>query len=527
MINKKFVIASTLLITIVLLISTKWPIFLWVFIVILPMIMLGIWDMTQEKHSIMRNFPIFGRGRWFMEFIRPFIRQYLIESDIDGAPINRVFRNVVYQRAKGARDTVPFGTKIDVYHDGYEWIAHSLSAIELTGQEYNLRVTVGGKQCKQPYSSSIFNISAMSFGALSGNAIESLNLGAKLDNFSHNTGEGGISPYHLKHGGDLVWQIGTSYFGCRDINGNFSVELYEQKSQLDAVKMIEIKLSQGAKPGHGGILPADKNTGEIANIRGVKPHTQVNSPPTHSAFKTPIEMMHFIQLLRTHSNGKPIGFKLSIGHPSEFISICKAMIKTGISPDFITLDGGEGGTGAAPLEYTNSIGMPLRDATAFVCDCLTGFDLKDEIKIIVSGKILTGFHLIKNFSLGADICNSARGNMLALGCVQSLICNTNHCPSGVATQNAHLSNGLVIENKSQRVARYHKETINAVAEIIASTGLHHPKDLTRSYLFRRINQEKISRYDEIFPYLDQGVLLKTTPPEYFKQYMSEASAHNF
>lgn len=527
MLNIKFVSISIFVIISVFLFSLLWPIIIWSYLIILPAILMGIYDMLQTKHSIKRNFPLFGRGRWFMEFIRPFIRQYLIESDMDGAPINRTFRSVVYQRAKGERDTVPFGTKVDVYRDGYEWIGHSLAAIEISAPGKGLRINVGGSLCKQPYSSSIFNISAMSFGALSGNAIESLNLGAKMGDFSHNTGEGGVSPHHLKHGGDLVWQIGTAYFGCRDDSGKFSPEKFAEKAKSTAVKMIEIKLSQGAKPGHGGILPADKNSPEIAEIRGIKPNTQVNSPATHSAFNTPIEMMNFIQLLRDLSGGKPIGFKLAIGRRSEFVSICKAMLETGIRPDFITIDGGEGGTGAAPLEYTNSIGMPLRDAVAFVFDCLTGFDLKKEIKIIVSGKIFTGFHLVKNLSLGADICNSARGNMLALGCVQSLICNTNHCPTGVATQDPKLSNGLVIKDKSKRVAHYHLETVKATAEIIASAGLRHTCELNRSHIFRRINQEKISRYDEIFPYTERGILLKEKIPDNFKLVMNEASAQQF
>jgi len=522
----KFIIISLLILISIYSISFPWPSVIWAYLLVIPLITIGIYDILQSKHTIRRNFPLFGRGRRFMEIIRPYIRQYLIESDMDGAPINRTFRSVVYQRAKGERDTVPFGTKFDVYRTGYEWIGHSLSAIQAHKSNQDLRVTVGGKDCRQPYSSSIFNISAMSFGALSGNAIESLNKGAKLGNFYHNTGEGGLSDYHLKHGGDLVWQIGTSYFGCRDLQGNFSAELFKQKSAYDTVKMIEIKLSQGAKPGHGGILPADKNTDEIAEIRGVKAHTQVNSPPTHTAFSTPIEMMNFIQTLRQLSGGKPVGFKLAIGRQSEFVAICKAMVKTGIRPDFITVDGGEGGTGAAPLEYSNSIGMPLRDAVAFVCNCLTGFDLKNDIKVIVSGKILTGFHLVKNFALGADICNSARGNMLALGCVQSLICNTNRCPSGVATQDPGLSDGLVVEDKSKRVARFHDATMKAAAEIIASAGLVHTCNLNRSHIFRRVSQEKISRYDEIFPYLKKGALLNNIPKNY-QLIMNESSADTF
>jgi len=525
--NIRFIYLSVVAVLFVLIFALFMPAFLWLYLIVLPLIVVGFMDMRQASHSIRRNFPLFGRGRWVMEAIRPFIRQYLIESDTDEAPISRVFRNVIYQRAKGERDTVPFGTKFDVYRVGYEWIGHSLSAINIPESAHDLRVTVGGSDCKQPYSSSILNISAMSFGALSGNAIASLNLGAKLGGFSHNTGEGGLSPYHLLHGGDLVWQIGTAYFGCRDEQGRFSEALFAQKAQNTAVKMIEIKLSQGAKPGHGGILPADKNTPEIAEIRGVKAHTQVNSPPTHSEFDSPLGLLHFVARLRALSGGKPVGFKLTIGRPSEFVGICKAMRKTGICPDFITVDGAEGGTGAAPLEYANSIGMPLRDAVAFVSDCLVGFDLKKEVKIIASGKVIAGFHLVKNFALGADICNNARANMLALGCVQSLICNTNRCPTGVATQDSRLAQGLVVEDKSKRVFRYHKATVKATAEIIASAGLSHTNEVNRSHIFRRVSAQRVSRYDEIFPYLKTGDLLGDNIPDHFKLVMNESTAERF
>ena len=409
-----------------------WPPILWTLLIILPLAAVGFYDMSQTRHSIRRNFPLFGRGRWIMEELRPFIRQYFVESDTDGTPINRMFRNIVYQRAKGALETVPFGTRVDTYRTGYEWIGHSLSALDVSQIDRELRVSVGGPDCTQPYACSIFNISAMSFGSLSRNAILALNRGARAGGFAHNTGEGGISPHHLEPGGDLIWQIGTAYFGCRDDNGEFSSEAFQQKALLDSVKMIEIKLSQGAKPGHGGILPAEKNSPEIAAIRGVPPYTQVNSPAAHTLFDTPVGLVRFIARLRELSGGKPVGIKLAIGRKSEFLAICKAMVQTGVAPDFITVDGGEGGTGAAPLEYTNSIGMPLRDAIAFVADCLTGFGLKQQIRIIASGKIITGFHLVKNMALGADICNSGRGMMLALGCVHSLICNSNRCQIGRA-----------------------------------------------------------------------------------------------
>ena len=500
----------------------------WVLVIFGGLGALSLYDRFQKKHSLLRNFPLIGRGRWIMEEIRPFIRQYFIESDTDGTPINKMFRSVVYQRAKQDLETIPFGTKVDTYRTGYEWFGHSLSAIDINKVENkDMRVTVGGPDCLKPYSASILNISAMSFGALSSNAILALNGGAKIGNFAHNTGEGGLSAYHLQNGGDIIWQIGTGYFGCRDLAGNFAAEAFRDKARLDVVKMIEIKLSQGAKPGHGGILPAEKNTLEIAQIRGVEPNVQVNSPPTHSAFDSPLGLVHFVAQLRELSGGKPIGFKLAVGRPSEFVAICKAMVESDITPDFITVDGGEGGTGAAPLEYSNSVGMPLREAIAFVADCLTGFGLRPRIKIIAAGKIISSFHLIKNMALGADLCNSARGMMLALGCVQSLICNTNRCPTGVATQNRTLYRGLVVTDKANRVAKFHENTVHATTEIIASGNLAHTSKLNRSHIYRRISQHEVKRYDQIFPYLPVNCLREGKIPEAYKLVMEESTTDTF
>lgn len=504
-----------------------WSPVLWILALVLPLAAVGIYDMLQHKHSIRRNFPLVGRVRWIMEDIRPFIRQYFIESDTDGAPISKMYRSVVYQRAKKVLDTVPYGTKVDTYRNGYEWFGHSLSALDAHDMDKDLRVEVGGADCLKPYSASVLNISAMSFGALSRHAILALNKGAKIGGFAHNTGEGGLSPYHLEHGGDVIWQIGTGYFGCRDAKGNFAAEPFAEQAQLEAVKMIEIKLSQGAKPGHGGILPASKNTIEIAKIRGVEPNIQVNSPATHSTFDSPLGLLGFVSQLRELCGGKPIGFKLAIGRKSEFVAICKAMVESGVMPDFITVDGGEGGTGAAPLEYANSVGMPLREAVAFVSDCLTGFGIRQHIRIIAAGKIISGFHLIKNMALGADLCNSARGMMLALGCVHSLLCNTNRCPSGVATQDAKLFNGLVVADKAQRVANFHHNTVHSTAEIIASGNLMHTSKLNRSHIYRRVNQSEVKRYDEIFPYLQAGCLREGKIPDNFMLEMQEANANTF
>lgn len=525
--RKHFVIVSVVVLFLIVIlgfISRSW---FWLLLVALPLILVGVFDMNQSRHSLRRNFPLIGRGRWMLEFFRPFLRQYLLESDTDGAPVSRMFRSVVYQRAKGARDTIPFGTKIDTYREGYEWIAHSIAAKELHESTEPPRVIIGGPQCTQPYSASILNISAMSFGSLSSNAIRALNSGAQKGGFAHNTGEGGATPYHLEPGGDLIWQIGTGYFGCRTTNGEFAPDAFSQVSQQPNIRMIEIKLSQGAKPGHGGILPAAKNTIEIAHIRGVEPNTRVDSPPQHRAFTTPIELMHFVQQLRELSGGKPVGFKLCVGRHSEVVALCKAMIETGITPDFITVDGGEGGTGAAPLEFSNSIGMPLRDGLALICDCLTGFGLKQDVRVIAVGKMFSAFHIVKNLSLGADVVYSARGMMLALGCVQSLICNTNHCPTGIATQDNDLMKGLVVSDKSERVARYHSETIERLLEIVAAAGLDSPRDLNRTHIFRRVNHASVCRYDEIFPYMTSGCLLTNEYPDRFRQSMLESSASTF
>ncbi|MEP1447250.1 MAG: FMN-binding glutamate synthase family protein [Paraglaciecola sp.] len=523
-----FVIATVTAWILMLLLGIKWPSMLWGSLVLIPISLVGLYDMYQTKHALRRNFPFVGRGRWVMEFFRPFLRQYFFESETDGVPISRMFRSVIYQRAKGAQDSIPYGTKLDTQAVGYEWIGHSLAAIHADKETLSQRIVVGSDDCLQPYSASVFNISAMSYGALSGNAIEALNKGAKKGGFYHNTGEGSVSASHLKHGGDLVWQIGTGYFGCRTAEGGFDADSFAKTAIKDNIKMIEIKLSQGAKPGHGGILPAHKNTIEIAQIRHVEPGTRVESPPTHSAFSTPLEMMHFIKQLRDLSGGKPIGFKLCIGRKSEFIALCKAMVQTKIKPDFITVDGGEGGTGAAPLEYSNSVGMPLREALVFVVDVLVGFSLKKDIRVIASGKTFTGFHLVKNLALGADMCNSARGMMIALGCVQSLICHTNECPTGIATQDPTLASGLVVGDKATRIARFHKGTVNATFDLVSSAGLSNPNQLNRSHIYRRVSQSQIKRYDEIYPSLAEGCLLQEDcHPDLFALEMKEATVDSF
>ena len=505
-----------------------WPPIWWSMIVLGPIILLGLYDMTQHQHAIMRNFPIFGRGRYVMEDLRPKLYQYFIESDTNGAPISRIFRSVVYQRAKKVLDTTPFGTQLDVYEEGYEWMNHSIGALDAHQLNHDPRTTVGGELCQQPYSASLFNVSAMSFGSLSKNAIMALSGGARIGGFAHNTGEGGVSPYHKNPGGDLIYQIGTGYFGARADDGNFSPERFKETATHPHVKMIELKLSQGAKPGHGGILPAKKNTEEIAKIRGVKAGTDVLSPPYHKAFNTPEGLLQLLTQMRELSGGKPVGFKLCIGRRSEFISICKAMIKTGLRTDFIAVDGGEGGTGAAPLEFSNSVGMPFREGLAFAIDTLEGFNLKKDIKVFASGKIITGFHIFRALAIGADATYSARAMMLALGCIQALECNTNKCPTGVATQNPELVAGLAVDDKEVRVANYHQETVEGFVELMAAAGLEKPEQINRSHIFRRVSLNEIRRYDQLFPYLEPGCLLKQeTVPDNWKLIWDEASTDRF
>ena len=504
-----------------------WKGFWGIFIIVVLVAIVGVRDMVQRKHTIMRNFPVLGHLRWVMEALRPKMYQYFVESDTDGKPVNRLDRNTIYQRAKKQLDTMPFGTQMDVYAEGYEWMTHSIASKDFYKLNHDPRVLVGNKDCSQPYSASILNVSAMSFGSLSGAAVEALNGGAKIGGFAQNTGEGGLSPHHLKCGGDLIWQIGTGYFGARDADGNFSFEVFKKNALRPEVKMIEIKLSQGAKPGHGGILPAKKNSPEIAAIRHVEPYTTIYSPPYHSAFSTPKELIQFIQKVREASGGKPVGFKLCIGHKSEFIAICKAMIALDIYPDFITVDGGEGGTGAAPQEFSNSVGAPFMDGLAFVSNMVNGFDIHKHIKIIGSGKIFTGFHIVRALSLGADMCNSARAMMMALGCIQSLLCNTNRCPTGITTQDPQLVAGLVVSDKKVRVANYHEDTVKSCVELLGAAGIDDHKKLTRSHIYRRVFMNEVRTFENIYPSLESGCMLNGNIPEKYKDDYNHANIESW
>ncbi len=490
-----------------------------------PIVLVGMHNAFQKKRAILRNFPILGMIRYAFEGVRPEIQQYFVEDDVNGTPISRELRSVVYQRAKKQIDTLPFGTQKNVYAEGYEWIGHSLTPKHVNPE--SLRVKIGGPDCKKPYSASVLNISAMSYGALSKNAVQSLNGGAKIGGFYHNTGEGGVSPYHLQEGGDLVWQIGTGYFGCRNDQGGFSAELFQKMVEKENIKMIEIKISQGAKPSHGGILPKAKITPEIMEIRKVPAGRDVVSPPAHSEFSNPITLLKFVKKLRELSGGKPVGFKLCLGQPHEFMAICKAMVESQILPDFITVDGGEGGTGAAPLEFSNSVGMPLEEGLSFVHDCLVGFGIRKHIKVIASGKVINGFNVFTKMALGADICNSARAMMLALGCIQARKCNTNHCPTGVATSDAQLMVGLDPTDKKHRVASFHKQTVHAFAELLGACGFDNAHMVSRSSVFRRVSLEKVKSYEELFPGVLEGSFVQGILPSKYQQAFARASSQSF
>ncbi|MCL4119392.1 UNVERIFIED_CONTAM: hypothetical protein GTU68_010968 [Idotea baltica] len=467
----------------------------------------GIRDLLQKHRAVLRNYPVLGNIRYLIETIRPEIRQYLLEADNDQLPFSRAQRSLVYSRSKNQSAEKPFGTLLDVYENGFEFINHSMAPLEVSDHN-KFRVDIGGPLCSQPYSTSLFNISAMSFGALSANAIMALNKGAQLGKFSHDTGEGSISPYHKKHNGDLVWEIGSGYFGCRTPEGLFDADKFAKQASNPQVKMIEIKLSQGAKPGHGGILPQHKVTQEIAETRGIPMGKDSISPSAHSAFSTPIELLEFIAQLRELSNGKPIGFKLCLGHPWEFMGIAKAMIKTNILPDFIVVDGKEGGTGAAPLEFTNHIGVPLREGLLFVHNTLVGVGLRDKIKIGASGKIISAFDISKALAFGADWVNSARGFMFALGCIQSQSCHTNKCPSGVATQDPLRQRALVVEDKATRVCSFHENTLKALAELLAAIGLNSPDQLEAKHLAKRLSATEVQLLSQQHLFVSPGVLLK-------------------
>ena len=510
----------------------------WAVLLFATLVAIGVYDVRQSKRSILRNYPIIGHLRFMLEFIRPEMRQYFIESDAEATPFSRSQRSLVYQRAKGDSDKRPFGTQLDVHAEGYEWMNHSVAPSKVASHDF--RVWIGGAPgsvlegvsgCTQPYHASIFNISAMSFGALSANAILALNAGAKRGGFAHDTGEGSISAHHRVHGGDLIWEVASGYFGCRNDDGTFNADKFAQNARDPQVKMIELKLSQGAKPGHGGMLPGPKVTLEIATARGIPVGVDCISPASHSAFSTPIEMMQFIAKLRTLSGGKPTGFKLCIGHPWEWFAMVKAMLSTGITPDFIVVDGAEGGTGAAPLEFTDHVGSPVQEGLLLVHNTLRGVGLRDRIKIGCAGKVVSAFDITRLMALGADWCNSARGFMFALGCLQAQTCHTGHCPTGVTTQDPIRQKALVVPDKAERVFNFHQMTLHALQEMVQAAGVSHPSEITAHHIVRRGTDQRVrSLAQAILTQLPDRALLASdlqALPIIYRQTWPQAAAESF
>ena len=501
--------------------SGWWP------LLFLILSLVGLHDLNQNHHAILRNYPVIGHLRFMFEYIRPEIRQYFLESETDATPFSRAQRSLVYSRAKGDSDKRPFGTQLDVRAVGYEWINHSIATTQLSSHDF--RIQIGGNACKQPYSISRFNISAMSFGALSANAVLALNLGAKRGGFAHDTGEGSISRHHRTHGGDLIWEIGSGYFGCRDATGHFSPERFTENVKSEQVKMVEIKLSQGAKPGHGGVLPGAKVTEEIAEARGVGIGEDCVSPSSHSSFSTPLELMQFVQQLRDLSDGKPVGMKLCIGHPWEWFGIVKAMLESKIYPDFVVVDGAEGGTGAAPLEFSDHIGMPLQEGLRLVHNTLVGAGLREHIRVGASGKIVSAFDMARAFALGADWCNSARGLMFALGCIQAQTCHTGNCPTGVTTQDPKRQMALVVPSKAERVENFHRNTLEALQELLEAAGLQDPSEFSPRHIMQRVSETQVLHLSELVDTVAPMALLQkdisSLPVTY--QDWTHASANRF
>jgi len=497
---------------------------LWWWLIPGALCVVGVADL-RSRHNVLRIYPLIGHLRYMLEFIRPELRQYFFESEQSGRPFNREQRNVIYARAKGLADVSPFGTVHDVGAAGADFIEHSLAPRKVPDSE--LRIRVGNEQCGQPYDASRLNISAMSFGSLSGNAVRAMNLGAKLGDFAQDTGEGGISPYHLEHGGDLIWELGTAYFGCRTREGRFDAEEFKDKARGDTVRMVEIKLSQGAKPSHGGLLPAAKINREIAETREIPMNEDCLSPPAHPEFSTPSGLLEFVARLRELCGGKPVGFKLCLGRRSDFMGICKAMLETGIHPDFIVVDGAEGGTGAAPVEFSDYLGTYINEALPFVHNCLNGIGLRDRVRIIASGKVAMGFDMLVKLALGADMCNAARPFMFSVGCIQARRCHANTCPTGVATQDPRRTRALDPQAKAVQVRNLHHNTLNAFRELVGAIGVGSVAALTPSLVYHRVENGPAVPYDQLYPFLEPGALLDGRIHPHYEEDWSRASANHF
>jgi glutamate synthase domain-containing protein 2 len=491
----------------------------------LPVLVLSLWDFFQTRLTLPRNYPGAARIRWLAYDLRPYLRQYIVEGDLEGTPYSFEARNLVYARARGIEDMNPFGSERKMDEDGYHWVAHSIAPTP--EPDTNPRIRVGNEQTTRPYDASVLNISAMSFGSLSANAIQALNLGAKQGGFYHDTGEGGVSRYHLEHGGDLVWEIGSGYFGCRDKQGRFDPGLFKDLAQRDSVKMTEIKLSQGAKPGHGGVLPARKVSKEIAAVRHVEAWKDCVSPRAHSAFSTPVEMLEFAAQMRDLSGGKPVGFKLCVGQPHEVMALMKAMLETGIYPEFIVVDGAEGGTGAAPLELSDWVGTPLVEGLVLVRNALVGSGLRRHVRLAASGKVYSGMGLARNIAIGADWCNAARSFMFSIGCIQAKRCHTGTCPTGITTQDPWRQRGLVVDIQARRAARFHAKTLEALADIVASVGLTHPGELRPHHITTRIDAAESREMGEVHCFLADNVLLDAPQETPYAEWWQAADPHSF
>lgn len=487
----------------------------------------GAFDILQRRHAILKNYPLIARLRFLLESIRPEIRQYFLESDHEEVPFSREQRVLIYRRSKNLEGVRPFGTLKNTHDIGHEWINHSIMPTKPAISA--IRVRIGGRNCQKPYDSSVLNISGMSYGALSPTAVEALNLGAQIGKFAHTTGEGSISRFHKKHGGDLIWQIGSGYFGCRRLDGTFDQKIFSKVAADDQVKMIEVKLSQGAKPGHGGILPGSKVSEAIAEARGVAVGEDCISPSTHNAFSTPIDLIWFVDLLRRLSGGKPVGIKLCIGHPWEFFAIAKAMQTLGKYPDFITVDGAEGGTGAAPVEFADHVGAPLREGLMLVHNTLVGLNVRDQVKIIASGKLVSAFDMARAFALGADVCNMARGFMFSIGCIQAQTCHTGKCPTGVTSQNPNRYRAIHVAEKHKRVANFHQNSIHALIETIGACGLENPKQLSAHHLMIRVSSREVRSAASQYDWLEPGDLSANKPVSHptFSKYWEGAKATEF